>query len=391
MFNRTRFNRTRFNRKTSGQYAETIAFGVESSASVGLDWTIPEIEATVTSEPSVEPTSLTSEIEFTSVVATVAPIVALTSEIETSVTSLPSIGLAWVIGDIEFTALASFSEVEAAMGAIIEATVASSAAVTNFAWVYKDMLIASSVSASEALAWAIPITLTAESSVEPPDVGMGASIPITVTSGVAESDVFEYFEDILFGVESSVSVAAGQTCADIEFGVESSPSVDLDWGIEISWSVEATILKLPPEYVFPFGVESSVSLTSVATYKATIEFTVESTPEESDARVIAFAGVILPNPSKIRYDYPTVVTDTVLLSGEHSVQATEEYGFKVSMECFGFSSDVAAILGKVGIRGTLVLREAVYTDCFLTDGIRVDETDDSIYYRYAITVVRETT
>ena len=105
---------------------------------------------------------------------------------------------------------------------------------------------------------------------------------------------------------------------------------------------------------------------------------------------VTFDGVEIKNASKISRIYPTLTTDTVVLSGKHSVQSNTNYGYSARFAGFGSLSDVTDLLAKVGTKATLVVNGVSFTNCYISGGVQVDESDNPSWYTYTVEFVQET-
>jgi hypothetical protein len=432
LFNRSKFNRARFNRKSaSGAYAETVEFGVTCVVSEAAGQTVPSFGINVTSAPqAVEAAFFIAPLSITvdGSVATTNAMAMATIAVD-AVNSISSPGLSWAVGTISFSVTSSVSTSDILTVLVPSITSVSSVSVDNFAWVYKDMLIGASGAISEALGWSISIAdVTAQVAFEEPTAILGLAVPqIIVDSSVVVEAVGHYSETIEFSVESAV--VAGSSFSDtILFEVTTVPTISL----ALSSTIEATViitvaesaeLTIPPILLavdssvvvttrfssifaasvvsavteaevsgvsIAFGVTSSLSVTPIFVWSESISAEVDSTLFFSDEKLVTFAGVVLKNPSKLAIKYSVITTDTVLATGEHSIQTTDEYGVEAVVECFGIEEDVDAILAVRGVKGTLITLESSITNCYLTGGIKVEESDGPGYFKYTVTIVKET-
>lgn len=103
-----------------------------------------------------------------------------------------------------------------------------------------------------------------------------------------------------------------------------------------------------------------------------------------------FDSVEIIHASKISGRASPLVRDTVLLSGKHSVQRNANYGQGWTYVGLGVWGDVAAILAKIGARGSLVCTEGTFTNCVISGDITYEETDDPGYYFYTVGFIQET-
>jgi len=87
-----------------------------------------------------------------------------------------------------------------------------------------------------------------------------------------------------------------------------------------------------------------------------------------------FCGVPLPNASKLSATPQIALTDELLLSGLHSIQTNPNIGLGTTFRCLGTWDQYEAILGQVGISGTLVTEFDSFTKCSIS-GLKVLESD----------------
>ena len=88
-------------------------------------------------------------------------------------------------------------------------------------------------------------------------------------------------------------------------------------------------------------------------------------------------------------------TDTLLLSGKHSVQPTVNYGWSESYECMGTWADYLALIALIGQKLTLTITDTVagtltYTKCAISGDISFRESDNPGYYYWTVGFVQET-
>jgi hypothetical protein len=102
-----------------------------------------------------------------------------------------------------------------------------------------------------------------------------------------------------------------------------------------------------------------------------------------------FGGVSLPAASKISESPQVALTDTLLLSGKHSIQTNPNMGFGAAYRCFGTWAQYQAILGLVGQSGTLVTEQTSYTLCYIAS-IKTLESDNPGYFYFDVEFKRET-
>jgi hypothetical protein len=104
-----------------------------------------------------------------------------------------------------------------------------------------------------------------------------------------------------------------------------------------------------------------------------------------------FAGVILPNASKVKTTFDTLTKVTVLLSGKRSVQTNPEVGMNFSVTCLGTRAQFLALLALVGTKDSLVTDDDTYTNCAMNGNIDYTETDDpDDQFFFSFGFVRET-
>jgi hypothetical protein len=89
------------------------------------------------------------------------------------------------------------------------------------------------------------------------------------------------------------------------------------------------------------------------------------------------------------------LTDTLLLSGLHSVQTNPNVGWKEAYDCMGTWTDFLAILGQVGNKQTLTISGTpagtlTYTNCAISSFGTPTESDNPSYYYWTVEFTRET-
>lgn len=102
-----------------------------------------------------------------------------------------------------------------------------------------------------------------------------------------------------------------------------------------------------------------------------------------------FNGVTLPNASKISEQPIVALSDTLLVSGYHSVQTNPNLGFGATYRCLGTWAQYAAILALVGTKYTLVTEQTSYTNCAISS-IKVQESDNPGFFYFDVEFKRET-
>ena len=102
-----------------------------------------------------------------------------------------------------------------------------------------------------------------------------------------------------------------------------------------------------------------------------------------------------PVAGKRRATPVILTTDTLLLSGLHSVQTNPNMGWKESYDCMGTWADYLAIIGQVGKKLTLTISGTpagtlTYTNCVISSLGTATEGDNPGYYYWTVEFVRET-
>lgn len=70
---------------------------------------------------------------------------------------------------------------------------------------------------------------------------------------------------------------------------------------------------------------------------------------------VTFDSIVLQKPSPYTPSYNVQATDTILLTGKHSVQSTTEVGYAITYNCFTATySNVTDLSAKIGLEKALV-------------------------------------
>ena len=105
---------------------------------------------------------------------------------------------------------------------------------------------------------------------------------------------------------------------------------------------------------------------------------------------VSFAGVNIPNASKLTPTHPFASKAWLLLSGRYKVTTAVYYGTVHVIEGFGAQSDVDAIMATVGVEGTLVIDSLTITNCYITGTPDIRESDKPGEFYYKITFTQDT-
>ena len=104
---------------------------------------------------------------------------------------------------------------------------------------------------------------------------------------------------------------------------------------------------------------------------------------------VTFAGVTLDSPSPYNKKHVVQLSDTVLLSGKHSIQTSTEHALDVSFVCFADSSaNITSLLAKVGASGELVVGSDAGRVCYISSLSEIEDPPN--YWRYSISFAEET-
>ena len=102
-----------------------------------------------------------------------------------------------------------------------------------------------------------------------------------------------------------------------------------------------------------------------------------------------FCGVPLPNASKLSATPQIALTDELLLSGLHSIQSNPNIGLGATFKCLGTWDQYKAILGQVGVKGTLVTEVETYANCYIS-GLKPLESDSVGRFYFDVDFKQET-
>ena len=81
---------------------------------------------------------------------------------------------------------------------------------------------------------------------------------------------------------------------------------------------------------------------------------------------VTFDTVELPNPTPFDIDRQVLLTDTVLLSGRHSLQGTSQTAITCSITGYtDTESDITNLRAKIGTEGTLMVDSTSYDKCHI--------------------------
>jgi hypothetical protein len=105
---------------------------------------------------------------------------------------------------------------------------------------------------------------------------------------------------------------------------------------------------------------------------------------------VSFAGVPLPNASKIKGQPQILLNDTILIDGKHSIQATTQMGQVVTYTCLGTWAQYEAILALVGSDGTLITEDETYSDHMYISSLSYEESANPNYYFFTVSFALET-
>lgn len=104
-----------------------------------------------------------------------------------------------------------------------------------------------------------------------------------------------------------------------------------------------------------------------------------------------FGGVTLPDASKIEETPEILLEETVLMSGERSIQSNTSYGFGATYHCLGTWAQYKAVLALVGVASSLVTEAGeTYTKCYISS-IKVKESDSPLSYLFDVGFRQDTT
>ena len=103
----------------------------------------------------------------------------------------------------------------------------------------------------------------------------------------------------------------------------------------------------------------------------------------------------LPIAGKRKGTVQVQTEDTLLISGQHSVQTNPNYGWNEVYECMGTWSEFLALLAMIGYKNTLTISGTpagtlTYTNCAISGNISWEESDNPGYYYWKVGFVRET-
>ena len=119
--------------------------------------------------------------------------------------------------------------------------------------------------------------------------------------------------------------------------------------------------------------------------------------------IIMFGSVLLVGFNQIlaagkrNIAVPITLTDTIVLSGKHSVQTNNKTGWLETYSCIGRMTDYQSLLALVGQKTTLQIINApysstplTYVNCAIKSMSGTNETDNPNYYEWTITFSQET-
>lgn len=103
----------------------------------------------------------------------------------------------------------------------------------------------------------------------------------------------------------------------------------------------------------------------------------------------------LPVAGKRKGTVQVQTEDTLLISGQHSVQTNPNYGWNEVYECMGTWSEFLALLAMIGYKYTLTISGTpagtlTYTNCAISGPISWEESNNPDYYYWKVGFVRET-
>jgi len=79
---------------------------------------------------------------------------------------------------------------------------------------------------------------------------------------------------------------------------------------------------------------------------------------------VTFDSVELKNPMPFTINPQVLLNDTVLLSGEHSIQGSAETAISCTITGYtATESDITSLRAKIGTEGSLVVDSDTYTKC----------------------------
>jgi hypothetical protein len=82
---------------------------------------------------------------------------------------------------------------------------------------------------------------------------------------------------------------------------------------------------------------------------------------------VTFDSVALRNPEPFDIDRQVNISDTVLLSGKHSIQGSSETAVSLTIKCHTDTySDVTSLRAKIGTKASLVIDSTTYTQCYIS-------------------------
>ena len=100
---------------------------------------------------------------------------------------------------------------------------------------------------------------------------------------------------------------------------------------------------------------------------------------------ITFDSVELMNPAPFEIDRQVIINDTVLLSGKHSIQSTDETAISLTLKCQTDTlSDVTNLRAKIGTEASLVIDGTTYTKCHISSWSETEWTPGKYEYNLGI-------
>lgn len=105
---------------------------------------------------------------------------------------------------------------------------------------------------------------------------------------------------------------------------------------------------------------------------------------------VTFDSVELKNPEPFDIDRQVLISDTVLLSGKHSIQSTTETAIEATIKCHSDTiGDVTSLRAKIGTEGSLVVDGTTYTKCHISSWSNIEWASNQ--WEYSVGFKQDTT
>ena len=106
---------------------------------------------------------------------------------------------------------------------------------------------------------------------------------------------------------------------------------------------------------------------------------------------VTFSSVTLPRCQEEEHGIEVRISESMLISGKNSIQASSYYGYNPTFTCIGTATERDALLGVIGSAGALVINGSSHANMYIKSFGPARMNPMSSYFTFQISFVKEAT